>query len=218
MLLSFPKSGRTWIRAFLVIYEDLSGIPTEIIYKHQVFHKNPKRKRLLLVRDPCDILVSLFWENKYRSNLRSKKRYLRDFGFFIRSPQGAEHISRCWNSWLNDGAKQLEIKYEDLQNCIWEKILRWFRIEVKKDIVLEANELCKFDNLRKNLHRFKGHEWETKFLAKENQAYTTHPKNPETHKFRRGKIGGYVDYLSPDDINYIRKHVPEAARWYREYT
>lgn len=29
------------------------------------------------------------------------------------------------------------------------------------------------------------------------------PKNPEAHKFRRGKVGEYVDYLGEEDIRYI---------------
>ena len=37
------------------------------------------------------------------------------------------------------------------------------------------------------------------------------PADPESYKVRRGKIGGYVDYLSPGDIAYIDEREAESG-------
>ena len=61
LLLSFPKSGRTWIRFFMGVYGNLIGKQIDILFKH---YDKANRKRLLLVREPCDILVSLYFQYK----------------------------------------------------------------------------------------------------------------------------------------------------------
>ena len=202
----------------MAFYGDLIGKQINILFKH-TYGKN--RKRLLLVREPCDILVSLYFQYKYRVPTRRKRAVdYSNMKSFIRSRHGAEQLSRYWNKWLAASAERLEIKYEDLFNCIWEEILEWFKIEIKKDLILKADELCKFDNIRKNLHSLPP-EWSSglmkKFLAYENHGITAHPKNPETHKFRQGIVGGYTNYLDESDVEYIRSRVPEAARWYSGY-
>ena len=216
LVLSYNKCGRTWIRAFMIVYERLTGMSAKIYYKHKPFTKSPEKKRLLLVRDPCDTLVSLYFHYKYRSRINRKRAENMDIKSFIRSFHGAISISTSWREWLKVDVEQLEVKYEDLFNCIWEEILEWFKIEVDKNAMLKADETCKFDNIRNNLDMFKD-QWGGHFLGKENGIWTAHPKNLESHKFRRGKVGGYVDYLSAGDIDYIRKQVPEAARWYNSY-
>jgi hypothetical protein len=37
--------------------------------------------------------------------------------------------------------------------------------------------------------------------------------DPETYKVRRGKIGGYVDYLSPDDVAYCNAMLERYGYW-----
>jgi hypothetical protein len=212
LVLSYPKSGRIWIRAFFKIYEELTGIPIRTKWKHQPFRKKPEKQRLLLVRKPHDILVSLYFHYKYQS--KKKENLMREINMpsFIRSRYGAVSLSRRWSMWINDGVEQLEIRYEDLFNCIWEDILKYFKIKIDKEAIIKAHEKCRFDNIRKNLKQFNDHH----FLARENGKLTANPQNPETHRIRRGKPNGYIDYLNKEDINYIDKMVPEAKRWYDE--
>ena len=54
------------------------------------------------------------------------------------------------------------------------------------------------------------------FMAMEDGEITAEPKNPESHKVRRGKVGGYKDYLLERDIAYLNseiKHMPEEWRY-----
>ena len=37
--------------------------------------------------------------------------------------------------------------------------------------------------------------------------------DPETYKVRRGKIGGYVDYLSPDDVAFCHAMLERYGYW-----
>jgi hypothetical protein len=37
------------------------------------------------------------------------------------------------------------------------------------------------------------------------------PGDEESYQVRKGKIGGYVDYLSPDDIAYVDRVIDEAG-------
>ena len=71
--------------------------------------------------------------------------------------------------------------------------------------MIEADKICSFDNVRKNLGRIRRLPEGWRYMAVERGQATIRPKNPEAHKFRRGKVGGYVDYLNEDDINYVKE-------------
>lgn len=214
LVLSFPKSGRTWIRVFIIYYEYETGFRSNILYKHSEDDKFDRR--LLLVRHPCDILVSSYFQYKYRSRNKTRKKVdLSSMKNFIRSHYGAEHLSINWRRWIGFKGEQFEVRYEDLFNNMWPDILEWFGIEVIEDSVLTAHNLCEFNRLRSNLHEFENHKLAEKVLGRVKGGYTSDPnENPDSHKFRRGKIGGYLDYLDEDDIRYIFENVPEGKRWY----
>ena len=216
LILSYPKSGRTWVRVFTLFYGDLLGKPINFLFRHSY---KANRKRVLLVREPCDILVSLYHQYKYRSsNMRKKGINLNSLKDFIRDERGARDLSKSWDFWLKAEAERIEIRYEDLFNNIWKEILGFFNIEIRKDLILKADEMCRFDNLKNNLDSFNWPDHlKIKLFTRENGLFISNPKNPETHKLRRGKVGGHVDYLDKEDIEYIHSNVPEAARWYSGY-
>ena len=37
------------------------------------------------------------------------------------------------------------------------------------------------------------------------------PDDEESYKVRKGKVGGYVDYLSPDDVAFVERVINEAG-------
>jgi hypothetical protein len=38
--------------------------------------------------------------------------------------------------------------------------------------------------------------------------------DPESYKVRRGKIGGYKDYLNKKDLEYVQKQMQELSDYY----
>jgi hypothetical protein len=188
--------------------------------KHILAPGNEYLRRLVLIREPCDILVSLYFHETIREG--KKGRDFENMSAFIWSKHGAGKLQLYWRKYFSQ--EQEVIKYEDLflGPPTWGKILDWYGIEINKQAIIEADNFCKFDSIRKNLSVFeRGFSWlgcqSKKFLAMENRKVVSEPKDPNAHKFRRGKVGGYVDYLDEDDIQYVRKNVPEAARWYEGY-
>jgi len=214
LVVSVPKSGRTWLRGFLILYEKVSSEKIDVLYSHNWRSLNVKR--VLLVRDPLDILVSDYHHLKYRS--KKKTGRLKNIKAFIRSGWGVRKINRYWSNWIHEiDEKVLEVRYEDLFNNVWCEILDWFDIKINNDVVEVVDNICKFKNMKNNLSLFRDHEDGWRFLPSENGNMVDNPTDNNAHKLRRGKVGGYVDYLDEDDINYVRSSMPVAGRWYEEY-
>ncbi len=83
VVLSFPKSGRTWLRAILGKYLELThGIVFTTEFDNVARDKLPKikfthnlhrmsyfsGKIIFLTRDPRDVVVSYYYQKKYRDN------------------------------------------------------------------------------------------------------------------------------------------------------
>ncbi len=199
-VVSFPKCGRTWIRLFLEYYRRLSGMGsrTVVIFRHD--NEFGFKKRVLLVRHPCDAMVS-FWIHR-----EVRRRAGEQVSDFIKSSQ---HGIPCFNRWYSMWSKrkqdQLVVRYEDMfEDEIWIDMLTFFDIPIKREAFDKAIEKTKFGNIRSNLSEIAQFPSAWRYLAAENGNYDlVNPNNPEAHKFRRGKVGGYVDYLDRDDIDYV---------------
>ena len=203
VVVSTPKSGRTWFRLFMQVYADLAKIEVpDIVWAHDDWGKPDKR--IILLRDERDLLVSYYFQTTIRQ--AKHKRLDISMSEFIRHPEfGLPAINEFIERWMRYPGDQMVIRYEDLFEPIWELILEYFEIPIKRDCIAEADETCKFDNIKNNLWGFNKLRDNWRYLAMEDGRPTMNPKNPEAHKFRRGKVGGYVDYLNEDDINYINQ-------------
>ncbi|MHC4362954.1 MAG: sulfotransferase domain-containing protein [Planctomycetota bacterium] len=191
VVLSFPKSGRTWVRLFLGAYAERAGIVLPgIVFAHDDWKCD---KRLLLLRDYPDLLVSYYFEKTVRERVPLEM----DIHTFIRHPLfGVQAVNECYERWLAYDGEQKVIHYEDLFNPIWGQILEYFDIPVDEDAIKASDEECQIGNVRKNIHQFE--------RRKDAWRYLPTSDDPESHKFRRGKVGGYVDYLTQEDIDYIQ--------------
>src|SRR5438876_9216119 len=232
IIVSIPKSGRTWLRAFLCAYfckrfgleftlrperyRD-SRIP-RLIFSHDLFeHRTkgdlwdrlrgkylvPRRelgraKIILLARDPRDCFVSLYLQITRRDpnapvELRQKtvSEMLRDKRFGI----GA--IVSTMNDWSDEFSRRDNftlIKYEALRAAPAEHFRDLLAIlgEPTPDMTIfeEALEFSRFENMQK---LEAAGAFDSKIL---------HPgdvRDPESFKVRRGKVGGYREYLSEED-------------------
>jgi len=75
-------------------------------------------------------------------------------------------------------------------------------------------DFCKIENLKKELSKP-----DCGIFANHPELVDIKPasKNPDSAKLRRGVVGGYVDYLSADDIEYCNKHLKNIPREWQYY-
>ncbi len=212
IVLSVPKSGRTWLRTFLCAYfcnlrgHDFTLTPERygdpaiprVIYSHDLFEHRTKgnvwdavrgkylvsakelrrAKIVLLARDPRDVFVSI----------------LRDQQFGIGS------IVKTMNDWLDEfsGRRNFSLlRYESLRATPAEQFRGLLALlgetTPNTSIFQDALDFSEFGNMQKL-------EAAGVFDSKILQARDI--RDPESFKVRRGKIGGYEDYLFAEDRQY----------------
>lgn len=233
LLVSIPKSGRTWVRTFLCAYycaklerpftlepEGYPGVP-RVIYTHDLFEQRTKadrwdklrgkylipareRKRLpiiLLARDPRDAFVSLYVQLTRRTKetpdelkRKSASELLRDPAFGIGS---MVEIMNCWLAEWSGRADFLLLRYETLRDAPASGFRALLHLLGEEAVVekafAHALEFSDFEQMKKL-------EGAGSFASKILRAGDT--RDPESFKVRRGKIGGFEDYLSPEDQAY----------------
>lgn len=232
IVLSFPKSGRTWLRYFLALYISKvykTDIDTElkgkskspiISFSHNYFDtfqddiKNniyitekkilDKKKLIFLVRHPLDTQVSFYYHKKERQGMwKSDINY-----FFISNIYGIEKQSEFV-------LKLLEL-YRQHHDSL---LLRYENIH--KNRQKEFNRLVKFifGNVNKNALKWaienstfnKMQQIEMKLAKKNKYKYRLGVegeqkwnKDKNSLKVRKGKIGSYKDELDSDFIECIK--------------
>lgn len=222
-LVSFPKCGRTWLRVMvgraLQVHHGLpegpgivelhqlagqaSGIPC-IYATHDDFDddKTPADLRaskdayrgsrvILLVRDPRDVIVSFYHHSRARELTTGLDEFLaQPAGSFASLLQFYEN----WASNLDVPDATLVVRYEDLHARTHEelaRVLRFVGVDVPDETVAEAVAYGRFDNMRR---------------LEEGDALGTDKLRPRqrgdfrTYKTRRGKVGGFRDELTPEQI------------------
>ena len=235
IVVSIPKSGRTWVRTFLCAYfckrfeHQFSlapeqyrnpGIP-RIIYSHDRFEQRTKADRwdqlrgkyfipaaerrrakiILLARDPRDTFVSHYLQLTRRTRETPEDLKQKEIGEVLRDPRhGIASMIEIMNDWLDEWWNKpnfLLARYEDLQRAPDESFRRLLGFlgqqQIDRDAFSHALEFSRFDNMKKL-------EAVGAFTSKILQA--TDVRDPESFKVRRGKVGGYTDYLTGGDLAY----------------
>lgn len=229
--LSFPKSGRTWLRmligrAFMeqhnlngsifplnyrLIRETENGFPRITVTHSGEIWENRKgdvkllqdtfgRKILLLVRDPRDVIVSLYYHRRYRN-----QTFFGSLGDYLQQDSGSiDTIIEFMNLHVRSRNKfkdLLIVKYEDLvQNprITLEEVIRFvFGYEFKPHAISNAIEYCKFENMRKMEESGQSHHSLT----------LVDPKDDRSFKVRKGKIGGYKEELDEELLNFLNEKI-----------
>jgi len=235
IIVSIPKSGRTWLRAFVCAYfckrfgleftlrperYRQPDIP-RLIFSHDLFEHRTKgdlwdrlrgkylvpRRELsratiiLLARDPRDCFVSLYLQITRRdphapSELRQKtvSEMLRDERF------GVLAIVNTMNAWIDEFSRRDNftlIRYEALRASPAEYFRDLLAMlgESTPDTAMfqEALEFSRFENMQK---------LEAAGAFDSNILHPGDVRDPESFKVRRGKVGGYREYLSLEDQKY----------------
>jgi len=236
-IVSFPKSGRTWLRVMigkalcdryrldeklildeLAVTEAAGVLPT--LYTHDgssnteghhwkelAADKSPykEKKVIFLLRDPRDVAVSCFFQATKRKGL-----FEGTISDFVRDDHhGIRKIVTFYNQWHAARAtpkEMLVLTYEGMKEDPagnLRRALEFIGAEgISDEVIGSAVEFAGFDNMRKM-------ESEGKFESKKLRPKDA--EDPESFKVRRGKVGGYVDYLNEADQKFCNDIIRELG-------
>lgn len=237
-LISFPKCGRTWLKVMMTKalashfgIEDVNtlnlprmsricpGIP-KIRDSHEdsPHWKTPAqlsttkeqfkgKKVIFLIRDIRDLVVSNYFQMSRREN-----GYSGDLSSFLHEQIGSvDTMIAYYNIWYANRdipSGFLLVRYEDLHSCPQRelgKILSFIGIDnVSDEVINEAVQYASFGNMRRM-------EAENSFGS--SAMRPGNPTDTESYKTRKGKVGGYIEYLSHEEIEILNQKIsqlPEA--------
>ena len=245
VVVSFGKSGRTWLRVMLSrFYQVRHGLPERmligfdnlhrrcreiprIFFTHDNYlkdytgHRDSKvdyrgRRVVLLVRHPADVAVSQYFQWRYR--MRPRKKLLNDYpphgaelgvAEFLRHPgAGLPKIVGFLNAWapeLESGRDVLLVRYEDLRASAEQelaRILEFAGTAGTAEQVAEAVRYAAFENMRKL-------EEKRTFWLSGGRMVPKDRSNPDSFKVRRGKVGGFRDYLDEKEARAVENWLEE---------
>lgn len=243
-VISLPKSGRTWHRLMLGYYltralgqnpqnalklDELcehSGIPP-VAYSHNGTSFSDKlppasrivasveewkdRNVILLVRDNRDVLVSAYFHCRYR-----EKSFHGSISEYVRNPfVGIVKLLTALNHWHDKkhlAARFDVLSYEHMRAdplAALKRTLLFFGVEQPlKDYMNDTVEFTCMENLQKL-------EQSNFFQSIEMQ---NESKDPRASKVRKGKVGGFHEHLSQDDLDYIAEKEKEFSNPFASFS
>jgi hypothetical protein len=162
------------------------------------------KRIILLIRDVRDVLVSMYFQNKKRRKSKSRvpESYLTDVSTFVRCPIGSlDTFLRYYSIWAEQRhtfAQFVCVRYEDLHadpKHELRRVLGALAVDgVTEALLTDAVEFASFDNMR---------ALETGSSVNRRMLQPRDASDSESFKTRRGKVGGFAEYLTEADIEYI---------------
>lgn len=167
-------------------------------------HNKGKFKRsriILLVRDPRDVIVSLYHHEAYRH-----ATYKDGISRFIRREKGGiDSLIAYYNIWARNRRVPedfLLVHYEDLHADAGRELRRVLGFlgltDIDGDLIDRAVAYGAFDNMRQMETR---NQWPDKTLR------VLSSDRPEALKTREGRVNGYARYLEAPDIEYLNARI-----------
>ncbi|MEQ9371898.1 MAG: sulfotransferase domain-containing protein [Coleofasciculus chthonoplastes F3-SA18-01] len=190
-IISYPKSGRTWLRILFgkAICEQFHLDETLLLETH-LLTRSAKINPTLFTHDGAGFDGSI--------------------SEFIRSDiYGIKKIVTFYKIWLDHKTVPkdfLLLKYENMHKDTSEvlrSLLSFTGVQnVPENTIETAVNFSDFENMRKL-------ESLQKFSKTSMQPGDTNDE--ESYKVRKGKVGSYLEYLSQDDMNFINQVIEEAG-------
>ncbi len=238
-LISYPKCGRTWLRLLLgkyVLGFDVEADPLDVkaltksepdyctleVSHDDYAHWKPYdkisddkrayqgKKVIFMVRDPRDVVVSNYFQYVKRGRLKEAGyEFEGTISDFLRHDIGGlKSVVTFFNVWAQNRSVPAAfeiVSYEDLTNAPAKTLTRcisFLEWPSKPDGFLQqVIDYGSFEKMR---------------AYEESNAFKNFtlvpPKNPdpEGFKVRKGKIGGYRDYLSDADIDHMNGYIADT--------
>jgi hypothetical protein len=238
-VLSYPKCGRTWLRLMIGTaldehYRLGAANPMELGRMHRlhrdiprirVTHEHAHRAETIetskqrfrdktvvfLVRDPRDVVVSMYFEASRRSTL-----FDGDLGTFVRQRVGGlDAILDYYNAWA-DAARVPRrfalVRYEDLHrtpSAVLATVLETMELAIAPAAIDAAIRFSSFDNMRK---------LEATNAFRSERLRPANAGDAESFKTRKGKVGGHTEYLTPADLDYVNARIRDRlSPYYTDY-
>ncbi len=232
-LLSYPKTGRTWLRLMIGKALDLEyGLavqnPMEIQRMHRYRRAIPRirvdhedaystswqaiesskaryagKTVIFMVRDPRDVLVSIYFELSKR-----RERYEGTLDDFIRQPVGSlDSIITYYNVWADNRhlpRRFCLVRYEDLHRDPAAALATVFEAIGLGVSTQTVAAAVEFGRFD-NMRKL---EMQDAFKSRRLRA--ADKADPTSFKTRKGRVGGYQAHLTPDQLAYVNERI--AAR------
>jgi len=184
-------------------------------------------KVIFLVRDPRDVVVSLYFEQKKRSNFWKEanlynlkeyqdriKPYEGSLSEFIYEPIGSLNtLIEYYNIWDKNRLipeSFLVVCYEDLHknpHAELMKVLEFLGVTYRDEVIDEAVASTSFDKMRQR----------EKSNADNPMLKPANVKDEESYKTRKGKVGNFTEYLNEAEIAYINQVIAEKLSDFYQY-
>jgi alcohol sulfotransferase len=226
VVISYPKSGRTWLRAMLSFYfARLYGTPKDLpidfanlhnldrrvprlYFSHEADYKGPperiridrrrlrNKKLVFLARDPRDVIVSLYAHRVHRS-----RNWEGPIDSFVTGAEGglatALRYFHDWNGFLAEHGAALVLRYEDLHADPAAGLAALLH-HLGQPVDAEAIRAAVEETRFARLQKM-----ESEALFRSTRLAARDAGNPEAFKVRRGRIGGFAEDLDPETAREI---------------
>ena len=254
VIISYGKSGRTWLRVMLsrfyqlkhglsdyslIVFDNLHArnpdIP-RIFFTHDNYLKDVtgnadskkdyyRKKAVLLVRDPRDVVVSQYFQWKHRMRPWKKRlnRYpahdadINEYQFAMDQNAGLPNIVNFYNLWADEAGnfeQLLVVRYEDMRRDttrVLGQILDFIGTPASPE---EAQDVVNFSSME----NMKIMEQKRASLLSGSRMVPGDRNNPDSYKVRRGKVGGFNDYFDEDQVNNIEQLLQQTLQPVYGYT
>lgn len=226
-IVSYPKCGRTWLRVIFQKYlmcvgdydegradKSLYTFPggVKILFDHDQgnwvpsprtreqlqfrFSKYAGARVVFLARDPRDVLVSSYYHLRYREHI-----FREGLDAFVRDELvGAHKLAAFMNMWMenrdvpeNFRLLTYENLHEDPLSHVRDLLL-FAGVKVDEGALEKAVEDSSFDKMKR---------MEKSGTLKEPWMRPGSKSGEEAMKIRKGKVGGYREELSEEDVAYL---------------
>jgi hypothetical protein len=179
------------------------------LHYENVIHPFRKKRVVLLVRHPLDTLVSHWMQRKHRG----KENYSEGLLEFLDDPVwGIEKFLQFYCLWFQNRENVSSfflLRYEEMRTkpqLTFTRLLENLNIFRQEEKILQAINDASFDNMKKVELEAAGPKYRSSGL----DIFATGDRNnPESLHVRRGKVGGYHDYLEEPDVRRLTDKISE---------
>ena len=207
VIVSYPKSGRTWLKVLLEWYREFNGVPmpqiewTHLGYGHdnavevnKFFLRHRDVPRVLLTRDLADSLVSYYHDDMFRNP--SRLIGCSDINEYV-----TEHVTHIKEFYRKADTinYHYQLSYEEMHSNTEETVAPIIELlmgEVDHAALKKAVQECEFSNLQRS-------ERSGKVDMRVSKAHMSRG----FYKTRKGKVGSAKEELNSDTYEWLQKEI-----------